>query len=192
MSYAHCTEIYDKVYECVLCALSIHWVLKSHETESVKNNAKCIFLCLSMFPSPWSLVFLGVSGLSTYQVRPNSMCVQWQPVLQATLYKVSIQSTLSKYKLLLLMRLYGFAAVFVYPYVSDYFFSLPLTAATHSKQTELPALNFKCILTCWNVVWITHFNCRLKIISKRIISIQFQFRQAVVLERIQRTRTYTQ
>ncbi|KAM4580530.1 collagen alpha-1(XIV) chain isoform 2-T2 [Odontesthes bonariensis] len=40
-------------------------------------------------------LFLGVSGLSTYQVRPNSMCVQWQPLLHATLYRVSIQSTLN-------------------------------------------------------------------------------------------------
>lgn len=40
-------------------------------------------------------LFLGVSGLSTYQVRPNSMCVQWQPLLRATLYRVSIQSTLN-------------------------------------------------------------------------------------------------
>ncbi|KAM9852256.1 collagen alpha-1(XIV) chain [Aulostomus maculatus] len=40
-------------------------------------------------------LFLGVSGLSTYQMRPNSMCVQWQPHLHATLYRVSIQSTLS-------------------------------------------------------------------------------------------------
>ncbi|KAF0045233.1 hypothetical protein F2P81_001762 [Scophthalmus maximus] len=39
-------------------------------------------------------LFLGVSGLSTYQVRSNSMCVQWQPLLHATLYRVSIQSTL--------------------------------------------------------------------------------------------------
>uniref|UniRef100_A0A671W0B6 Collagen type XIV alpha 1 chain n=1 Tax=Sparus aurata TaxID=8175 RepID=A0A671W0B6_SPAAU len=43
-------------------------------------------------------LFLGVSGLSTYQVRPNSICVQWQPILQATLYKVSIQSTLNGQK----------------------------------------------------------------------------------------------
>ncbi|XP_031709277.1 collagen alpha-1(XIV) chain isoform X4 [Anarrhichthys ocellatus] len=40
-------------------------------------------------------LFLGVSGLSTYQVRPNSLCVQWQPLLRATLYRVSIQSTLN-------------------------------------------------------------------------------------------------
>ncbi|XP_034031083.1 collagen alpha-1(XIV) chain-like [Thalassophryne amazonica] len=40
-------------------------------------------------------LFLGVSGLSTYQVRPTSMCVQWQPLLQATLYRVSIHSTLN-------------------------------------------------------------------------------------------------
>ncbi|XP_039972835.1 collagen alpha-1(XIV) chain isoform X2 [Xiphias gladius] len=40
-------------------------------------------------------LFLGVSGLSTYQVRSNSMCVQWQPLLHATLYRVSIQSTLN-------------------------------------------------------------------------------------------------
>ncbi|XP_070822030.1 collagen alpha-1(XIV) chain isoform X1 [Chaetodon trifascialis] len=42
--------------------------------------------------------FLGVSGLSTYQIRPNSMCVQWQPLLQATLYRVSIQSPLNGQK----------------------------------------------------------------------------------------------
>uniref|UniRef100_A0A3Q0RV02 Collagen type XIV alpha 1 chain n=1 Tax=Amphilophus citrinellus TaxID=61819 RepID=A0A3Q0RV02_AMPCI len=41
------------------------------------------------------LMFLGVSGLSTYQVRPNSMCVQWQPLLHATVYRISIQSTLN-------------------------------------------------------------------------------------------------
>ncbi|KAI4811178.1 hypothetical protein KUCAC02_014095, partial [Chaenocephalus aceratus] len=35
------------------------------------------------------------SGLSTYQIRPISLCVQWQPLLQATLYRVSIQSTLN-------------------------------------------------------------------------------------------------
>uniref|UniRef100_A0AAQ4S0R7 Collagen, type XIV, alpha 1a n=2 Tax=Gasterosteus aculeatus aculeatus TaxID=481459 RepID=A0AAQ4S0R7_GASAC len=40
-------------------------------------------------------LFLGVSGMSTYQVRPNSLCVQWQPLLRATLYRVSIQSTLN-------------------------------------------------------------------------------------------------
>ncbi|KAK9513534.1 hypothetical protein VZT92_027060 [Zoarces viviparus] len=40
-------------------------------------------------------LFLGVSGLSTYQVRPDSLCVQWQPLLRATLYRVSIQSTLN-------------------------------------------------------------------------------------------------
>ncbi|XP_037533181.1 collagen alpha-1(XIV) chain [Nematolebias whitei] len=39
-------------------------------------------------------LFLGVSGLSTYQVRPTSMCVQWQPLLHATTYRVSIKSTL--------------------------------------------------------------------------------------------------
>uniref|UniRef100_A0A3Q3WAZ5 Uncharacterized protein n=1 Tax=Mola mola TaxID=94237 RepID=A0A3Q3WAZ5_MOLML len=43
-------------------------------------------------------LFLGVSGLSTYQVRPTSMCVQWQPLLQATLYGVSIQSSLNGQK----------------------------------------------------------------------------------------------
>uniref|UniRef100_A0AAX7TYW2 Collagen, type XIV, alpha 1a n=1 Tax=Astatotilapia calliptera TaxID=8154 RepID=A0AAX7TYW2_ASTCA len=41
-------------------------------------------------------LFLGVSGLSAYQVRPNSMCVQWQPLLHTTIYRISIQSTLSK------------------------------------------------------------------------------------------------
>uniref|UniRef100_A0A3B4FAJ3 Collagen type XIV alpha 1 chain n=1 Tax=Pundamilia nyererei TaxID=303518 RepID=A0A3B4FAJ3_9CICH len=40
-------------------------------------------------------LFLGVSGLSAYQVRPNSMCVQWQPLLHATIYRISIQSTLN-------------------------------------------------------------------------------------------------
>ncbi|CAL8337022.1 unnamed protein product, partial [Gadus morhua 'NCC'] len=41
-------------------------------------------------------LFLGVSGLSTYQVRPNSMCVQWQPLSHATMYRASIQSTLNR------------------------------------------------------------------------------------------------
>ncbi|XP_028983776.1 collagen alpha-1(XIV) chain isoform X2 [Betta splendens] len=40
-------------------------------------------------------LFLGVSGLSTYQLRHNSMCVQWQPLPHATLYRASIQSTLN-------------------------------------------------------------------------------------------------
>uniref|UniRef100_A0A3Q2G2Y4 Collagen type XIV alpha 1 chain n=1 Tax=Cyprinodon variegatus TaxID=28743 RepID=A0A3Q2G2Y4_CYPVA len=40
-------------------------------------------------------LFLGVSGLSTYQVHPKSMCVQWQPLLHATSYRLSIQSTLN-------------------------------------------------------------------------------------------------
>ncbi|KAG7475312.1 collagen alpha-1(XIV) chain isoform X1 [Solea senegalensis] len=40
-------------------------------------------------------LFLGVSGLLTYQVQHNSMCVQWQPLLHATLYRVSIQSPLN-------------------------------------------------------------------------------------------------
>ncbi|XP_028326880.1 collagen alpha-1(XIV) chain isoform X2 [Gouania willdenowi] len=40
-------------------------------------------------------LFLGISELSSYQIRPNSMCVQWQPLLHATLYRVSIQSTLN-------------------------------------------------------------------------------------------------
>uniref|UniRef100_A0A7N8XY33 Collagen, type XIV, alpha 1a n=1 Tax=Mastacembelus armatus TaxID=205130 RepID=A0A7N8XY33_9TELE len=38
---------------------------------------------------------LAVTGLSTYKLRHNSVCVQWQPLLHATLYKVSIQSTLN-------------------------------------------------------------------------------------------------
>uniref|UniRef100_A0A674MSG6 Collagen type XIV alpha 1 chain n=1 Tax=Takifugu rubripes TaxID=31033 RepID=A0A674MSG6_TAKRU len=43
-------------------------------------------------------LFLGVSGLSTYQVRPDSMCVQWQPIRQASLYRVSIHSPLNGQK----------------------------------------------------------------------------------------------
>ncbi|XP_068179724.1 collagen alpha-1(XIV) chain-like [Antennarius striatus] len=43
-------------------------------------------------------LFLGVSGLSTYQVRPTSMCVQWQPLPQAAMYRVSIQSPLNSQK----------------------------------------------------------------------------------------------
>lgn len=39
---------------------------------------------------------LGVKNLSTYQVRSNSMCVQWQPLPQASLYRVSIESLLSE------------------------------------------------------------------------------------------------
>ncbi|XP_037128809.1 collagen alpha-1(XIV) chain [Syngnathus acus] len=40
-------------------------------------------------------LFLGVSDLTVYQVRHNSMCVQWQPHLHATYYRISIQSTLN-------------------------------------------------------------------------------------------------
>uniref|UniRef100_A0A3Q3EL43 Collagen, type XIV, alpha 1a n=1 Tax=Labrus bergylta TaxID=56723 RepID=A0A3Q3EL43_9LABR len=43
-------------------------------------------------------LFLGISGLSTYQIRPDSMCAQWQPLLHATSYRVSIQSTLNGQK----------------------------------------------------------------------------------------------
>uniref|UniRef100_A0A8C7ZU30 Collagen, type XIV, alpha 1a n=1 Tax=Oryzias sinensis TaxID=183150 RepID=A0A8C7ZU30_9TELE len=42
-----------------------------------------------------SSVSLSVSGLSAYQVRPDSLCVQWQPLLTATKYRVSILSTLN-------------------------------------------------------------------------------------------------
>ncbi|XP_061809382.1 collagen alpha-1(XIV) chain isoform X2 [Nerophis lumbriciformis] len=40
-------------------------------------------------------LFLGITDLTVSQVRHNSMCVQWQPHLHATLYRVSIQSTLN-------------------------------------------------------------------------------------------------
>ncbi|XP_077382117.1 collagen alpha-1(XIV) chain isoform X2 [Festucalex cinctus] len=40
-------------------------------------------------------LFLGVSDLTVYQVRHNSMCAQWQPHLHATYYRISIQSTLN-------------------------------------------------------------------------------------------------
>lgn len=39
--------------------------------------------------------FLGVSSLSTYQLRPASLCIQWQPLLHASSYRVSIQSPLN-------------------------------------------------------------------------------------------------
>uniref|UniRef100_H2U2V1 Collagen type XIV alpha 1 chain n=1 Tax=Takifugu rubripes TaxID=31033 RepID=H2U2V1_TAKRU len=51
-----------------------------------------------IFVSFFISVFLGVSGLSTYQVRPDSMCVQWQPIRQASLYRVSIHSPLNGQK----------------------------------------------------------------------------------------------
>ncbi|KAI4893052.1 hypothetical protein NFI96_005117 [Prochilodus magdalenae] len=35
---------------------------------------------------------LGVSRLSTYQIQTNSLCVQWQPVQQASLYRIIVQS----------------------------------------------------------------------------------------------------
>ncbi|KAK1789228.1 hypothetical protein P4O66_015173 [Electrophorus voltai] len=38
---------------------------------------------------------LGVTDLSTYQVRMNSMCVQWQPHAHATQYRVVIESLLN-------------------------------------------------------------------------------------------------
>ncbi|XP_031429590.1 collagen alpha-1(XIV) chain isoform X2 [Clupea harengus] len=38
---------------------------------------------------------LGVKKLSTYQVQSTSLCVQWQPLAQASLYRVSIKSLLN-------------------------------------------------------------------------------------------------
>ncbi|XP_063073614.1 collagen alpha-1(XIV) chain, partial [Engraulis encrasicolus] len=38
---------------------------------------------------------LGVKGLNTYQVRSTSMCVQWQPLPQATLYRIAIEALLN-------------------------------------------------------------------------------------------------
>ncbi|XP_039520069.1 collagen alpha-1(XIV) chain isoform X2 [Pimephales promelas] len=40
-------------------------------------------------------LYLGVSNLSTYQVRTTSMCVQWQPHPHATLYRLTLQSQLN-------------------------------------------------------------------------------------------------
>ncbi|XP_061675053.1 collagen alpha-1(XIV) chain isoform X5 [Syngnathoides biaculeatus] len=40
-------------------------------------------------------LFLGVSGLTVSQLRHNSLCVEWQPHLHATHYRISIQSTLN-------------------------------------------------------------------------------------------------
>ncbi|KAM6968107.1 collagen alpha-1(XIV) chain [Aplochiton taeniatus] len=42
-----------------------------------------------------STLFLGVSNLKTYQVRPTSLCVQWQPLPQDVLYRVAIESPLN-------------------------------------------------------------------------------------------------
>ncbi|XP_024122784.1 collagen alpha-1(XIV) chain isoform X3 [Oryzias melastigma] len=53
----------------------------SGESEPLLGNAKTLFL--------------GVSGLSAYQLRADSLCVQWQPLLPATQYRVSILSTLN-------------------------------------------------------------------------------------------------
>uniref|UniRef100_A0A8C7ZVZ7 Collagen alpha-1(XIV) chain n=1 Tax=Oryzias sinensis TaxID=183150 RepID=A0A8C7ZVZ7_9TELE len=53
----------------------------SGESEPLLANAKTLSL--------------SVSGLSAYQVRPDSLCVQWQPLLTATKYRVSILSTLN-------------------------------------------------------------------------------------------------
>uniref|UniRef100_A0A673H8C5 Collagen alpha-1(XIV) chain-like n=1 Tax=Sinocyclocheilus rhinocerous TaxID=307959 RepID=A0A673H8C5_9TELE len=39
-------------------------------------------------------LYLGVSNLSTYQVRTSSMCVQWQPHRHANLYRLVLQSPL--------------------------------------------------------------------------------------------------
>ncbi|XP_041941676.1 collagen alpha-1(XIV) chain isoform X3 [Alosa sapidissima] len=41
---------------------------------------------------------LAVRSLSTYQVRSSSMCVQWQPLAQASLYRVSIESPLNGHR----------------------------------------------------------------------------------------------
>ncbi|XP_016357451.1 collagen alpha-1(XIV) chain [Sinocyclocheilus anshuiensis] len=40
-------------------------------------------------------LYLGVSNLSTYQVRTSSMCVQWQPHRHANLYRLFLQSPLN-------------------------------------------------------------------------------------------------
>ncbi|XP_049336161.1 collagen alpha-1(XIV) chain isoform X2 [Astyanax mexicanus] len=37
-------------------------------------------------------LFLGVSRLNTYQIKPDSLCVQWEPVQQASVYRVIIES----------------------------------------------------------------------------------------------------
>uniref|UniRef100_A0A8C6UGW9 Collagen type XIV alpha 1 chain n=1 Tax=Neogobius melanostomus TaxID=47308 RepID=A0A8C6UGW9_9GOBI len=80
--------VYQPIYELTFVyELLMIWLLK-------KMDAFSLFK-LKYFLSWLSLVSLEVSGLSTYQVRPNSMCVQWQPLLHATAYRVSIQQELS-------------------------------------------------------------------------------------------------
>uniref|UniRef100_A0AAR2LSF0 Collagen, type XIV, alpha 1b n=1 Tax=Pygocentrus nattereri TaxID=42514 RepID=A0AAR2LSF0_PYGNA len=37
-------------------------------------------------------LFLGVSRLGTYKIHSDSLCVQWQPVQQASLYRIIVQS----------------------------------------------------------------------------------------------------
>ncbi|XP_062856462.1 collagen alpha-1(XIV) chain [Trichomycterus rosablanca] len=43
-------------------------------------------------------LYLGVTNLSTYQVRMNSMCAQWQPHPHANQYRVNIESLLNGQK----------------------------------------------------------------------------------------------
>lgn len=48
---------------------------------------------VSFFPA----VYLGVTNLSTYQVRMTGLCTQWQPHRHASAYRVLIESLLSEY-----------------------------------------------------------------------------------------------
>ncbi|KAL7824246.1 hypothetical protein AOLI_G00330190, partial [Acnodon oligacanthus] len=42
--------------------------------------------------SSFKYMFLGVSRLGTYQIHADSLCVQWQPVQQASLYRIIVRS----------------------------------------------------------------------------------------------------
>lgn len=44
-----------------------------------------------------SAVYLGVTNLSSYQVKMTSLCVQWQLHRHASAYRVHIESLLSEY-----------------------------------------------------------------------------------------------
>lgn len=42
-------------------------------------------------------VYLGVTNLSTYQVRMNGLCAQWQPHRHASAYRVALESLVGEY-----------------------------------------------------------------------------------------------
>lgn len=56
-----------------------------------------IQLLLTLPLSAPPAVYLGVTNLSTYQVRMTGLCAQWQPQRHASAYRVVVESLLSEY-----------------------------------------------------------------------------------------------